>query len=204
MIGLVTTCLVRGVPSGYSITVDVQIPSMVAAPIVPSPPPPTRRRACSKSAAAPAKSPPSMHSAYRYSRLAICVSADILINGSGRRYSFIVSVGRQLDSKGVFCMGVLDSFRLDDNVVIVTGASSGLGVAFAQAFAEAGADVVLGARRVDRLAETAALVEAAGCKPLPVATDVSVPAQCQALVDAAIQAFGRVDILINNAGTGSA
>jgi len=59
-------------------------------------------------------------------------------------------------------MGVLDSFRLDDKVVIVTGASSGLGVAFAQAFAEAGADVVLGARRVDRLAETAALVEAAG------------------------------------------
>ena len=52
-------------------------------------------------------------------------------------------------------MSVLDSFRLDDKVVIVTGASSGLGVSFAQAFAEAGADVVLGARRVDRLAETA-------------------------------------------------
>ena len=101
-------------------------------------------------------------------------------------------------------MGVLDSFRLDDKVMIVTGASSGLGVAFAQAFAEAGADVVLGARRVDRLAETAALVEAAGRKPLPVATDVSVPEQCQALVDSAIQTFGRVDILINNAGVGSA
>ena len=101
-------------------------------------------------------------------------------------------------------MGVLDSFRLDDKVVVVTGASSGLGVAFAQAFAEAGADVVLGARRVDRLAETAALVEAAGRKPLPVATDVSVPEQCQALIDSAMQTFGRVDILINNAGVGSA
>jgi NAD(P)-dependent dehydrogenase (short-subunit alcohol dehydrogenase family) len=101
-------------------------------------------------------------------------------------------------------MGVLDSFRLDDKVVIVTGASSGLGVAFAQAFAEAGADVVLGARRVDKLAETAALVEAAGRRPLPVATDVSVPTQCQALVDSAMQRFGRVDILINNAGVGSA
>ncbi|HWF68762.1 MAG TPA: SDR family oxidoreductase [Mycobacterium sp.] len=101
-------------------------------------------------------------------------------------------------------MSVLDSFRLDDKVVIVTGASSGLGVAFAQAFAEAGADVVLGARRVGRLADTAALVEATGRKPLPVATDVSVPEQCQALIDAAMQTFGRVDILINNAGVGSA
>jgi NAD(P)-dependent dehydrogenase (short-subunit alcohol dehydrogenase family) len=101
-------------------------------------------------------------------------------------------------------MGVLDSFRLDDKVVIVTGASSGLGVSFAQAFAEAGADVVLGARRVDRLAETASLVEATGRKALTIATDVSVPEQCQALVDSAMQTFGRVDLLINNAGVGSA
>jgi NAD(P)-dependent dehydrogenase (short-subunit alcohol dehydrogenase family) len=118
--------------------------------------------------------------------------------------SFIVSGWPTTDSKGVFSMNVLDSFRLDDKVVIVTGASSGLGVAFAQAFAEAGGDVVLGARRVERLAETAALVEAAGRKPLPVATDVSVPEQCQTLIDSAMQAFGRVDILINNAGIGSA
>src|SRR5882757_9793801 len=101
-------------------------------------------------------------------------------------------------------MGVLDSFRLDDKVVIVTGASSGLGVSFAQAFAEAGADVVLGARRVDRLAETASLVEAGGRKALTIATDVSEPEQCQALVDAAMQTFGRVDVLINNAGVGTA
>ena len=101
-------------------------------------------------------------------------------------------------------MGVLDSFRLDDKVVVVTGASSGLGVSFAQAFAEAGADVVLGARRVDRLAETASLVEATGRKALTIATDVAVPEQCQALVDSAMQTFGRVDILINNAGVGSA
>ena len=101
-------------------------------------------------------------------------------------------------------MSVLDSFRLDDKVVIVTGASSGLGVSFAQVFAEAGADVVLGARRVERLADTAALVEAGGRKALTVATDVSVPEQSQALVDAAMQTFGRVDVLINNAGIGTA
>ncbi len=59
-------------------------------------------------------------------------------------------------------MAVLDMFRLDDKVVIVTGASSGLGVAFARAAAEAGASVVLAARRVDKLADTQAMVESLG------------------------------------------
>jgi NAD(P)-dependent dehydrogenase (short-subunit alcohol dehydrogenase family) len=101
-------------------------------------------------------------------------------------------------------MSVLDSFRLDDKVVIVTGASSGLGVSFAQAFAEAGADLVLGARRVEQLASTAALVEQAGRKVYTRKTDVADPEQCQQLVDAAINEFGRVDVLVNNAGVGTA
>jgi NAD(P)-dependent dehydrogenase (short-subunit alcohol dehydrogenase family) len=101
-------------------------------------------------------------------------------------------------------MTVLDRFRLDNKVALVTGASSGLGVAFAQALAEAGADVVLGARRVDKLAETAELVRAAGRRALTVATDVSDPADCQAMVDAAMAEFGRVDVLVNNAGIGTA
>jgi NAD(P)-dependent dehydrogenase (short-subunit alcohol dehydrogenase family) len=101
-------------------------------------------------------------------------------------------------------MTVMDRFRLDNKVALVTGASSGLGVAFAQALAEAGADVVLGARRVDRLADTAELVRGTGRRALTVATDVAEPADCQAMVDAAMAEFGRVDILVNNAGIGGA
>jgi NAD(P)-dependent dehydrogenase (short-subunit alcohol dehydrogenase family) len=101
-------------------------------------------------------------------------------------------------------MTITDMYRLDGRVAIVTGASSGLGVAFAQALAEAGADVVLGARRVDRLEATAQLVRDAGRRVLTVATDVADPDQCQALVDAAIAEFGHVDILVNNAGIGTA
>jgi NAD(P)-dependent dehydrogenase (short-subunit alcohol dehydrogenase family) len=95
-------------------------------------------------------------------------------------------------------------FHLDGKVVIVTGASSGLGVSFAQGFAEAGADVVLGARRVEKMIGTAALVEQAGRRVCTRKTDVADPDQCQQLVDAAMSEFGRVDVLINNAGVGTA
>ena len=95
---------------------------------------------------------------------------------------------------------VLDRFRLDGKVVVVTGASSGLGVAFAVACAQAGADVVVAARRADRLQDTVALVERTGRQALAVSADVSVEDDCRAVVSAAVERFGHVDVLVNNAG----
>ncbi len=99
---------------------------------------------------------------------------------------------------------VLDRFRLDGKVAIVTGASSGLGVAFAQGLAQAGADVVLAARRVERLEATRALVEQAGRRAIAVAADLAEPEHATAVVQAAIDEFGHVDVLVNNAGKGTA
>jgi NAD(P)-dependent dehydrogenase (short-subunit alcohol dehydrogenase family) len=97
-----------------------------------------------------------------------------------------------------------DLFRLDGKVAIVTGASSGLGVAAALALAGAGADVALGARRTDALAETAAAVEALGRRAVVVATDVTDAAACEHLAATAHEELGRVDVLLNNAGVASA
>ncbi|KRA29830.1 MULTISPECIES: SDR family NAD(P)-dependent oxidoreductase [unclassified Nocardioides] len=91
-------------------------------------------------------------------------------------------------------------FSMAGRVTVVTGASSGLGASFAETFAEAGSDVVLGARRADRLSKTAEAVRAHGRRALTVETDVSVPEQCDRLVARAMDEFGRVDVLINNAG----
>src|ERR1700728_697772 len=100
---------------------------------------------------------------------------------------------------------ITDLFRLTGKVAVVTGASSGLGVAFAQAMAEAGADVALGARRADRLEQTLAEVgDSTGRRGIAVRPDVASPEDCQRLVDATMQKFGRVDVLINNAGVGTA
>jgi NAD(P)-dependent dehydrogenase (short-subunit alcohol dehydrogenase family) len=101
-------------------------------------------------------------------------------------------------------VSILDEFLLTDKVAIVTGASSGLGVAFAHALAEAGAAVVLGARRTDRLTSVAATIQAAGGRALAVPADVADPDACTALAAAAMAEFGQVDILVNNAGLGTA
>jgi NAD(P)-dependent dehydrogenase (short-subunit alcohol dehydrogenase family) len=99
-------------------------------------------------------------------------------------------------------VGVLESFSLGGKVAVVTGASSGLGVTIARILAEAGADVVLAARRAERLAETATIVEAAGGRALSVPADIGLEADCVRVVEESVTRFGRLDILVNNAGTG--
>lgn len=100
-------------------------------------------------------------------------------------------------------LGELDKFRLDEKVAVVTGASSGLGVAFAVALAEAGACVALGGRRTDRLEMTKQKIEDLGCRAIAVRTDVTDPEDCQALANATLEQFGRLDVLVNSAGIGA-
>lgn len=85
-------------------------------------------------------------------------------------------------------------------VVVITGASSGLGEATARMLAAQGATVVLGARRVDRIEALAAEIGQAGGRALALATDVTRSADVQRLVDMAVETFGRVDVIVNNAG----
>jgi NAD(P)-dependent dehydrogenase (short-subunit alcohol dehydrogenase family) len=99
---------------------------------------------------------------------------------------------------------VLDSFSLAGKVAIVTGASSGLGVAFAVGLAEAGADIAICARRVERLEETKALVQDTGRRCLAVPADVANPEDCNRVVAETVEQLGKVDVLINNAGIGTA
>lgn len=90
----------------------------------------------------------------------------------------------------------LSSFRLDGKAVILTGASSGLGNRFAKALAAAGADVIITARRAERLEELAAHSD----RLIPVACDVTGSGAAENLVNTAVERFGRVDVVVNNAG----
>ena len=92
------------------------------------------------------------------------------------------------------------TFRLDDKVVVVTGASKGLGRAMTLGFAAAGADVVVSSRKLDECEKVASEVRALGRRALAVSCHVGDWAQCAALVDAAVAEFGRIDVLVNNAG----
>jgi NADP-dependent 3-hydroxy acid dehydrogenase YdfG len=92
------------------------------------------------------------------------------------------------------------SNNIQDKVVVITGGSSGLGEATARHLAANGATVVLGARRVERLRQLAGELEAQGSKVAFLATDVTKREEVARLVDLAVEKFGRIDVMVNNAG----
>ncbi len=92
--------------------------------------------------------------------------------------------------------------QLDAKVAIVTGANSGIGRATALLFAREGATVVVSGRRQELNEQVVAEITAAGGTALAVQADVAVPGDCRRLVDATIAAYGRIDVLVNNAGIG--
>ena len=97
-------------------------------------------------------------------------------------------------------MALADQFSLEGKTAFITGASYGLGVGFARALAEAGANVVLAARSVDKLTDVAAQLDGLGVKTLVQHCDVTDPATVKAAVATSWETFGRVDVLVNNAG----
>jgi 7-alpha-hydroxysteroid dehydrogenase len=95
---------------------------------------------------------------------------------------------------------IQDRFRLDDKVAIVTGAGRGIGAASALALAEAGADVLISSRTKEQLDEVAAKIEGVGRKAVVVPADLSDLDAVAGLADAAKEAFGRIDVVVNNVG----
>lgn len=90
--------------------------------------------------------------------------------------------------------------NINGKVIVITGASSGLGEATARRLSSEGATVVLGARRGDRIEALASELSTKGGKATALVTDVTIQAQVKALVGAAVERYGRVDVMINNAG----
>ncbi|HZN16281.1 MAG TPA: SDR family oxidoreductase [Acidimicrobiales bacterium] len=97
-------------------------------------------------------------------------------------------------------MTIAEAFSLDGRVAIVTGAGRGIGAAIARTFAQAGADVVLAARTKEQLDEVAADVVAAGRRALVITFDMNDTDAVPGLVDQAVAEFGRLDVVVNNAG----
>lgn len=95
---------------------------------------------------------------------------------------------------------MLESLKMEGKTVIVTGGGTGLGKAMALALARAGANVVVAARRLQPIQETAGEVRALGRRALPAQTDVTDTEQVGSMVEHAKEEFGRIDVLINNAG----
>jgi NAD(P)-dependent dehydrogenase (short-subunit alcohol dehydrogenase family) len=97
-------------------------------------------------------------------------------------------------------MHVMDLFSLKNKTAVITGGSIGLGAQMATALAEAGANVVIAARKIDRCIEICTRLEKTGIRALPVSCDVSKAEDCRNLIDNTVKEFKTLDILVNNAG----
>jgi NAD(P)-dependent dehydrogenase (short-subunit alcohol dehydrogenase family) len=112
-----------------------------------------------------------------------------------------VGTRKNAPHKTIVEAGMAGMFDLTGKVAMVTGGSRGIGRAMAEALAQAGAKVVLAARKLEGLQEVEGIIQKAGGQALAVACHTGKPEQLQALMDAAVKKFGQVDILINNAAT---
>jgi NADP-dependent 3-hydroxy acid dehydrogenase YdfG len=127
----------------------------------------------------------------------LSINPQLLLDQSQRGYrvdGLLPKVGGSQPRESVM------SENIDGKVIVITGASSGLGLAAARLLSARGARVVLGARRVDRLDQLAEELNVQGHRALAVATDVTVAGDVRRLVDSAVETFGRIDVLVNNAG----
>jgi NAD(P)-dependent dehydrogenase (short-subunit alcohol dehydrogenase family) len=97
-------------------------------------------------------------------------------------------------------MSILDTFRIDGKVALITGGARGLGRVMAEALASAGARVALTARSLDAAQHASAEIQKLGAKTLPLAADITRAEDVNAIVDQTLQSFGALDILVNNAG----
>jgi len=96
----------------------------------------------------------------------------------------------------------MSNFRLDGKTAIITGGAGGLGVARSKTYAEAGANVVVASRNVDNCRKVVAETEEAGGKGLAVAVDITDEEQVNRMVEETVDTYGRLDIIVNNAGGG--
>src|SRR3954451_4644653 len=97
-------------------------------------------------------------------------------------------------------MDALESFRLDGQSALVTGSTKGIGRAIARSLAEAGADIVVAGREADDAAAVQAELEELGVEVLVVLADITRPDEVERMVQASLERFGAIDVLVNNAG----